>query len=143
MRPGAAAGSGAAARPSAGPSRVAQSGAAVASVLEADQLPLFAPSIVRPDTPESAAIIDRFTAFHRANPHVYAEIRRRALADIRAGVARISVKFIVESIRRDPSVQTTGEYKINNSYTALYARLLATEPWMPPGCIEMRQRTAP
>lgn len=123
--------------------RTVQTGPGLAQVLEAEQLPLFAPRIVNPAVPSSATLIDRFNAFHKANPHVYDEIRRRAHAELRAGQSRISVKYIVESIRRDPSIQTAGEYKINNSFSAFYARLLATEAWMPQGAIELRQRTTP
>ena len=110
--------------------RTVQTGGGLSQVLAAEQLPLFAPRIVNPTVPSSATLIDRFNAFHKANPHVYEEIRRRAHAEVRAGQKRISVKYIVESIRRDPSVQTVGEYKINNSFSAFYARLLSTEAWI-------------
>lgn len=67
----------------------------------------------------------RFAEFHQINPHVYGQFERLALDAFERGARRIGVKAIAERIRWDVAVKTLGgEFKINNSLTALYARLL-------------------
>lgn len=89
----------------------------------------------------STRIERRFAEFHRANPHVYAEFERRALQLHRAGARRIGAKAIAERIRWDINIRTLGdEYKINNSYTALYARLLIHHHPELADVIELRRR---
>ena len=69
-------------------------------------------------------IVAAFWAFHKANPHVLRDIRRLAMRDHRRGVKR-GMKAIFEDLRADPELSTTGSaYKLNNSYTALYSRLV-------------------
>src|SRR5690625_3655853 len=67
----------------------------------------------------------RFADFHRGNPHILAEFERRALQLHAAGARRIGAKAIAERIRWDIHIRTLGdEYKLNNSFVALYSRLL-------------------
>lgn len=83
----------------------------------------------------------RFAEFHAANPHVYAEFERRALQLYRAGAQRIGAKAIAERIRWDVHVRTLGdEYKLNNSFVSLYARLLIHRHPELADVIETRQR---
>lgn len=67
-----------------------------------------------------------FWAFHRANPGVLAELRELALSLRRAGHDTYSIKGLFEVLRWKQALRTTGSdtYKLNNNYTALYARLL-------------------
>lgn len=95
------------------------------------------PWLVRPIT----KLERRFAEFHAANPHVYAEFERRALQLYRAGARRIGAKAIAERIRWDVHVRTLGnEYKLNNSFVSLYARLLIHRHPELADVIELRQR---
>ena len=70
---------------------------------------------------------DRFFAFHSANPHILRTIIQEALCmKFAGGDKRGSVKRIVESLRWNPAFRTDtqgGEYKLNNTHVAYYARL--------------------
>lgn len=72
---------------------------------------------------------DAFEAFHWANPHVARNLRRLA-RDLRdRGVVRYSIAALFEVLRWSYAIQTSrtavdGEFKLNNSYRAFYARYL-------------------
>lgn len=87
-------------------------------------------------------ITEAFDAFHTANPHVFAELKRLALARIARGETRIGVKALWEELRESIRVQKLGDWKLNNSFTALYARKLLEHEPMLVGVIETRQRKA-
>lgn len=84
----------------------------------------------------------RFRDFHEAHPDVYRELEARCFALLRAGRTRIGLKAVYEALRFDRLVRTDGPepWKLNNSYTALYARLLLSEHPKLAGVIETRQR---
>jgi hypothetical protein len=66
-----------------------------------------------------------FNDFHSQNPHVYTALEDLAVRASNAGVKRLGVGALVETLRYSASLQTQGDaYKINNNYRALYARLL-------------------
>lgn len=69
---------------------------------------------------------DRFMAFHSANPHVYESIRAQALAELDAGATRLSMRWIIESCRRNPALRTerTDEFKVNNNHQIFYRAML-------------------
>jgi|GEM_PF-1051883 len=99
--------------------------------------------IVHPKA-ENTRIQDRFNAFDTANPHVWKAIERIAQNMLYRGFRRISIKMIFELLRYDYSMKTCGdEYKLNNSYHALYARKLDAQPWMPDGTVMLRRRRTP
>jgi hypothetical protein len=83
------------------------------------------------DVPKSATLEERAQAFHEANPRVYQELRRLALTLYYRGHAHFGAKMLIEQMRwlwMERTVDTSG-FKLNNSYTAFYARLLMeTEP---------------
>lgn len=84
-----------------------------------------------------------FREFHRQNPHVYRILRQMALDYRRAGNDRCGMKMLWEVLRYTSSVQTSGEpYKLNNNYTALYARLLMDQERELRGFFETRERRA-
>lgn len=89
----------------------------------------------------SSKIERRFASFHALNPHVYLQFEARASEAHRAGAARIGMKAIAERIRWDVHTRTLGEeFKLNNTFVALYARLLI---WRRPelaALIELRRR---
>jgi len=95
-----------------------------------------------PVTQKGLNIAERFEVFHKANPHVYQGLRTIALALNRAGFKRYSMKAIYERLRF-AVIETHGEpWKLNNDFTALYARkLMEDEPELV-GFFELRERTA-
>ena len=77
-----------------------------------------------------ASIQARFQAFHRRNPEVFAELRRLALDYQLRGYPCIGIKHLVEVLRWQRRAETfdpTSQFKVNNSYTSRYARLLQDE----------------
>lgn len=69
-----------------------------------------------------------FQAFHRANPHIFEALRAKALEAKQNGLRTFGMKALVEDIRWDPKVRTSGKpWKLNNNHTAAYARLLMEE----------------
>jgi hypothetical protein len=88
----------------------------------------FAPAFTAPRLPTAA---ERFQAFHEANPHILTTIVEKALQLKRAGRKHYGCKAIFESMRFDHDMDTTStdEWKLNNNWTAHYARLaMGTEP---------------
>jgi len=72
-----------------------------------------------------------FRRFDAANPHIYDELCRLARLWIeRRGVAHLGVKTLYEVARWNIALSTSGDpFKLNNNYTALYARkMMAHEP---------------
>lgn len=69
---------------------------------------------------------DRFLAFHGANPHVYESIRAQALREFRGGYRHGSMRFIIETLRRNPALRTnrTDEFKVNNNHQPFYTEMV-------------------
>lgn len=89
------------------------------------------PDLVVPELPREATLDERFCAFCRANPHVYDHLRRNALELVRTGHKRISIKMLIEVLRWSAlrTRDAHSDYRINNSYSSRFARLLAaSEP---------------
>lgn len=64
-----------------------------------------------------------FDAFDKANPQVYQAFVRFAHEAIAAGMTALSSKFIIERVRWESMMSTTGmPFKINNNFTSRYAR---------------------
>lgn len=64
-----------------------------------------------------------FDAFDADNPQIWREFRDMAFRLIDNGYKHYGAKSIIEAIRFHRSVQTTeGPFKLNNNYTAYYAR---------------------
>lgn len=80
------------------------------------------------DLIEQEAMRQRFEAFDRDHPEVYELFRRFALEARFAGHEHFSADAICHRIRWETSVVTRGEaFKINNNYTAFFARKLMAE----------------
>jgi len=70
-------------------------------------------------------ITKKFIQFHRDNPWIYKELRKMAMELHAAGHERYGMKGLFEVLRWKQARKTAGsEFKLNNNYTALYARLL-------------------
>lgn len=68
-----------------------------------------------------------FWEFHIANPRVYTELRDYAVNLRHRGRTHYGVKALFEVVRFHRAMETadqSSDWKLNNSYTALYARLL-------------------
>ena len=70
------------------------------------------------------SIREAFEQFHKENPQVLEALRRRALHAKRRDY-RPGIKCLFEVMRWHHGTSTHGdEFKLNNNYTAHYARLL-------------------
>ena len=78
------------------------------------------------EVPREATLTERAQAFHDANPKVYEELRRLALGLYYRGHKHFGVKMLIEQMRWMWYERTTDvqSFKLNNSYSAFYARLL-------------------
>lgn len=73
--------------------------------------------------PEGDTVEERFASFHELNPHVYRAIVVVARRLVAQGHNRISMRGIFEFLRIDRALRTVGDaYKINNSFSGLFAR---------------------
>jgi len=67
----------------------------------------------------------KFRDFHRKNPKVYDQLRELALKMRRTGRKKYGIKSLFEVLRWHRALATTDDdFKLNNNYTAYYARLL-------------------
>lgn len=92
---------------------------------------------------QGQTIQDRFDEFHALNPHVARRLAEMALQEKRRGWQWGSIDMLCHALRRDYRLQTTGDdFKINNNFTALYARLLMDQWPELQGFFETRKRRA-
>ena len=71
---------------------------------------------------------DKWWAWHKENPEFYELFKRFTFQAIQKGHRRLSAWLIVNRIRWETMIVTTGnEYKISNDFIALYARLFMHE----------------
>lgn len=74
--------------------------------------------------PEECGIQERFEKFHRENPEVYQLFVKIALSYAGLGYKRISAKAILEQVRcKVDTRRNAGTFRLNNNYSAHYARL--------------------
>lgn len=84
-----------------------------------------------PETlPKDATVAQRAEAFHKKNPHVYLAIVSLCRRLRARGFATFGMKMVAEQLRWQYAMKTRGDqFKINNSYTAWYARrVMENEP---------------
>jgi len=88
-------------------------------------------------------LAEAFSRFDRENPAVFQELRRLALELKAAGRQHYGLKSLFEVLRWEYALKTEGEaFKLNNNYTAFYARMLmAAEPDLQ-GFFEIREAKA-
>ncbi len=63
-----------------------------------------------------------FKIYNQENPQIYQEFKKIAFQFINRGYKRIGSKMICEIIRYHSMIQGDGVYRVNNVYTADYAR---------------------
>ena len=88
-----------------------------------------------------------FQRFHAENPHVYTALERLAFKLRNRGVERWGVKALWEVLRSELALNTSepvGTFRLNNNFTAYYARLLMERnPEDLGGFFETRERHRP
>ena len=89
-----------------------------------------------------STIEDNFNAFHNKNPHVYKSLVDMAKEyRLQRRSSRVGIKTLWEALRWSYFITTTDDaFKLNNNYSALYARMImANEPELS-GLFEIRRR---
>ena len=82
----------------------------------------------------------RAVAFDAANPDVYDSLVRLAREVKRHGVRRVGMKALFERLRWDHALKTQGaRFKLDNGFTAYYARLLMQRNPELRGLFELRK----
>jgi len=90
-----------------------------------DQLALDLSPLTEPDYSPTATLAERFAEFHRCNPHVADALESLAEQWFAAGHGRASMDAMMHRLRWESGIQTRGDvYRLNNSWTAFYSRLL-------------------
>lgn len=85
----------------------------------------------------------RWREFHRRNPQVYAAFERFTLEAIRSGASKIGAKAVWERMRWWAHVESRGDdWRLNNSWTALYAREFLRRHPEHKGVFELRRSKA-
>lgn len=86
-------------------------------------------------------IQEKFEIFHAENPHVYDLFKKYSEMAFSRGFKRFSAKAVFERLRWHLNFETSGDvFKLNNNYTALYARKLVSEHPKFLNFFEMRER---
>lgn len=68
---------------------------------------------------------ENFEKFHEANPHIYEILVNMTRRLVGAGRRVVGIKALFEIIRWNYSIQTEHQdFKINNNYAPLYARMI-------------------
>lgn len=83
----------------------------------------------------------KFQEFHKNNPHVYDILVRLARQAKKTGKIKMSVVLLVQVARWELMFTTKSDdgYKINNSFTSRYARLIMENEEDLDGFFEIRQ----
>lgn len=91
---------------------------------------------------QGLTIAEAFGAFHQANPHVLENLRKLALErHARRPAEKIGIKHLWEVLRWEYEVKTdrpANECRLNNNFTAFYARLLMAREPILRGVFELR-----
>lgn len=84
-----------------------------------------------------------FREYHAEHPHVYRELVRLSREWVQHGHAKLGIKTLFEKLRWEwhvAGLKDVDGYKLNNNYTALYAReIMENEPDLD-GLFEIRER---
>jgi hypothetical protein len=88
------------------------------------------------------SITERFWLFHADNPHVYVELVRLCRLARAKGRKRWSIDGVTEVVRWSRMVTYGEDFKINNNYRPLYARLIMEREPDLEGFFETRTRKA-
>jgi hypothetical protein len=90
---------------------------------------------------QEQTIQDKFEIYHQDNPHVYELFKKYARMARDRGFNKFSAKAIFERLRWHYMIETSGDvFKLNNNYTAHYARMLMDDDEAFDGFFETRER---
>ncbi len=70
------------------------------------------------------ALQQEFNAYHQRNPRIYEKLRTLALRLKRVGASSYGMKALFEILRFNALLQSDKKFKLSNSFTPYYARLL-------------------
>lgn len=93
---------------------------------------------------DCCTIRERFEQFHTAHPEVYRALVRLAREWVSVGRRRLGIATLFERLRWEwhmTGLTDEDGYKLNNTYRALYARLLMAEHPELDGLFETRRLT--
>lgn len=77
---------------------------------------------------KAPTLLEKFEEYDSQNPHVYKLFKKYTKDAIKRGHRKLSGWFIVNIIRWEEGVDTTGkEFKISNDFIALYTRKFVNE----------------
>ena len=85
------------------------------------------PSLFDAQAQRDLTLQERFVVFHLSNPQVFTELERMTQQMVNRGRTRLSMKCLVEVLRWSYYLTTSdpeSEFKVNNSFTSLYTRLM-------------------
>lgn len=68
-----------------------------------------------------------FLEYHKTNPHLYEAFKQVAFDALNMGFEHYGANGIFEIIRWKRAERGEGEFKINNNYAPLFARLFVNE----------------
>ena len=88
------------------------------------------PRFLQPEHRDGDTIEERFLKFHKLNPWIRDTIVSLARGFAAAGHDRVGIKMLFEVLRWQWQlhiVDTGEQYRLNNSFTSRYARLIAIE----------------
>lgn len=104
-----------------------------------DQLALDLSPLTEPDYTPDLSIAERFAMFHAQNPHV-ADALEALAAQWLSRHKRVGIKALYEIARWESGISTTGDvWRLNNDWTAYYARLLLDRHPEWTGAIHVRE----
>jgi hypothetical protein len=110
--------------------------------LELD-LPIEELKLLAPVKARRASIQERFEAFHRLNPWVYASLEMLADDWLRNHEGRVGIGMLTEVLRWSYGRRTVGgTFKLNNDFRSRYVRLLLEHHPEWAGRFETRQLRA-
>lgn len=70
-------------------------------------------------------VVARFKTWHHQNPHIYEQFKTLANQMRVRGRQRYSARTIIEKMRWDYDIKTTGDvFEINGDFVPIYVRLL-------------------
>ena len=89
-----------------------------------------------------AELTNKFLAYHQENPHIWEMFERFALQAIKSGQTRLSADLIIQRLRWETMLSAIKDnYKINDHYSADYARLFMEKHPQYNGFFALRCRT--
>lgn len=94
--------------------------------------------------PASEKLLRRFQKFHAANPEVYELFKRFTFQAIQRGRSNYSADAVFHRIRWHVDIETRSvdDFKLNDHYTACYARLFMRDFPAHEGFFETRRSAA-